>query len=290
MRGFGVHAMMWSSLWDRAGAKRAISGAAAYQQDYIEIPLIDIPSTDARYTRSLLEEHRLRATCSLVLPEAAWASIRPDAAIDHLKAALNTAAEMGAEALTGVTFGGTNERTGMPPTQEEYDNLSRAIGAAAQHAKTLGLQFGIEAVNRYENHLINSAEQAVELVERIGMDNIFVHLDTFHMNMEEKGLAAGIVAAGSHLKYMHMSESDRGTPGFGNIAWDELFGALSAIGFQGLLVLESFAALPPAVAGATSTWRAPAPSAHDVLDKGIPFIRNKAEQYGLFKESLKTTR
>ncbi len=282
MQGFGVHAMMWSTVWDHAGAERAIAGAARYGQDFIEIPLVDIASVDTKHSRALLEKHGLRATCSLVLPEPAWASVRPDAAIEHLKSALDKASEMGAEALTGVTFGGTNERTGVLPTQAEYDNLTRALGAAAKHAKTLGLQFGIEAVNRYESHLINSAEQAVALVERIGMDNVFVHLDTFHMNMEEKGMGNGIIAARDHLKYMHMSESDRGTPGFGNVAWNEVFAALSAIGFKGLLVLESFAGMPVEMAGAISTWRPVARSAEEVLEKGLPFLRDKADQYRLF--------
>ncbi|UHS63738.1 sugar phosphate isomerase/epimerase [Agrobacterium vaccinii] len=282
MQGFGVHAMMWSTVWDHAGAERAIAGAARYGQDFIEIPLIDIASVDTKHSRALLEKHDLRATCSLVLPEPAWASVRPDAAIEHLKSALDKASEMGAEALTGVTFGGTNERTGVLPTQAEYDNLTRALGAAAKHAKTLGLQFGIEAVNRYESHLINSAEQAVMLIERIGMDNVFVHLDTFHMNMEEKGMGNGIIAARDHLKYMHMSESDRGTPGFGNVAWNEVFAALSAIGFKGLLVLESFAGMPVEMAGAISTWRPVARSAEEVLEKGLPFLRDKADQYRLF--------
>ncbi|CVI62238.1 MULTISPECIES: sugar phosphate isomerase/epimerase family protein [Agrobacterium] len=282
MKGFGVHAMMWSLKWDHENARRSIAAAADYGQDFIEIPLIDIPSVDAKHTRALLEKYRLRAVCSLVLPEPAWASVRPDAAIDHLNAALDKAADMGAEALTGVTYGGTNERTGFPPTQGEYDNVTRALSRAAGHAKTLGLQFGIETVNRYENHLLNSAEQAVALVERIGADNVFIHLDTFHMNMEEKGIANGIIAARNHLKYMHMSESDRGTPGCGNVAWDEVFSALAAIGFKGVLTLESFAAMPREMAGAISTWRPVAPSADEVLDKGLAFLRDKANQYRIF--------
>lgn len=274
--------MMWSLNWDHENARRSIAAAADYGQDFIEIPLIDIPSVDAKHTRALLEKYGLRAVCSLVLPEPAWASARPDAAIDHLNAALDKAAEMGAEALTGVTYGGTNERTGFPPTQGEYDNLTRALSSAAGHAKTLGLQFGIETVNRYENHLLNSAEQAVALVERIGAENVFIHLDTFHMNMEEKGIANGIIAARNHLKYMHMSESDRGTPGCGNVAWDEVFSALAAIGFKGVLTLESFAAMPREMAGAISTWRPVAPSADEVLDKGLAFLRDKANQYRIF--------
>ncbi|OAE36312.1 sugar phosphate isomerase/epimerase family protein [Agrobacterium tumefaciens] len=283
MKGLGVHAMMWSLKWDHENAARAIAGAAAYGQDFIEIPLVDIASVDAEHTRSLLERHDLSAVCSLVLPEPAWASVRPQAAVEHLKAALDKAAAMGAKALTGVTYGGTNERTGFPPTQGEYDNLTRALSAAATHAKALGLQFGIETVNRYESHLLNSAEQAVALVERIGADNVFIHLDTFHMNMEEKGIANGIIAARNHLKYMHMSESDRGTPGFGNVAWDEVFSALAAIRFSGVLALEGFAAMPEEMAGAISTWRPVAASAEESLAKGLAFLRDKANQYRIFE-------
>ncbi len=281
VQGFGIHAAMWTMTWDRAGAERAIAGAAKHKADLIEIPLLDAPSVDAQHTRALLDRHGIRAACSLVLPQPAWASIRPDAAIAHLTVAMDKAAEMGGEALTGVTYGGTNERTGFPPTQGEYDNLTRALETAARHAKTLGIQLGVEAVNRYESHLINSAEQAVALVERIGMDNVFVHLDTFHMNMEEKGAANGIIVARDHLKYMHMSESDRGTPGAGNVPWDSIFTALSAIGFKGALTLESFVSMPAEMAGDISTWRPVARDAEEVLDHGLGFLRGKAAQFGL---------
>lgn len=281
VQGFGIHASMWTMNWDRAGAERAIAGAKKYKMEFIEIPLADAPSVDAKHTRDLLEKHGLRAACSLVLPEAAWASARPDAAVQHLKVAIDKAAEMGAEALTGVTYGGTNERTGAPPTQAEYDNVTRALEAAAKHAKSQGIQFGVEAVNRYENHLVNSAEQAVALVERIGVDNVFVHLDTFHMNIEEKGAANGILAARDHLKYMHLSESDRGTPGAGNVPWDPIFAALSAIGFRGALTLESFVSMPPEMAGDISTWRPVARDEEEVMGNGLSFLRNKAAQYQL---------
>jgi D-psicose/D-tagatose/L-ribulose 3-epimerase len=136
-------------------------------------------------------------------------------------------------------------------------------------------------VNRYENHIINSAEQAVALVERVGADNIFVHLDTYHMNIEEKGAGQGIIVARDHLKYIHLSESDRGTPGEGNCPWDAIYSALAAIGFKGGLAMESFINLPPEIGAGLSVWRPVARSEAEVMGKGLPFLRNKAEQYGL---------
>ena len=281
MEGFGVHTSMWTMHWDRAGAERTIPAAAAYKMDFIEIALLNASIVDAAHTRDLLAKYELRAVCSLGLPQENWASVNPDGAIDHLKTAIDKAAEMGAEALSGVTDGGIGERTGFPPTDVEYDNVARALEGAAKHAKSCGIAFGIEPVNRYENHLINTGWQAKWMIEKVGMDNIFIHLDTYHMNIEEKGAANGILDAREHLRYIHLSESDRGTPGEGCCDWDEVYAALAAIGFKGGLAMESFINMPPEVAYGLAVWRPVAPSFEEVMDKGLPFLRNKAAQYRL---------
>ena len=107
---------MWTMHWDRAGAERTIPAAAAYKMDFIEIALLDTSVVDAGHTRDLLAQHEMRAVCSLGLPEENWASVNPDGAIAHLIDAMNKTKEMGAEALSGVTYGGIGERTGVPPT------------------------------------------------------------------------------------------------------------------------------------------------------------------------------
>ncbi len=281
MQGFGVHTSMWTMNWDRAGAEKAIAAAVDYKMDFIEIALLDAPSVEAGHTRALLEKHGLRAVCSLGLPEPAWASQRPEAAIAHLETAMEKTAEMGALALTGVTYGGIGERTGVSPTKVELDNVARVLDAAAKRAKSLGIDLGIEPVNRYETHLINTGWQAVEMVERVGADNIFIHLDTYHMNIEEKGAANGILDARDHLRYIHLSESDRGTPGCGTCDWDEIFATLAAIGFKGGLAMESFINMPQELAFGLSVWRPVAKDEAEVMGRGLPFLRNKARQYKL---------
>ena len=281
MQGFGVHTSMWTMDWRHEGAERAVAGAAQYGMEFVEIALLDAPSVDAAHTRALLDRHGMRAVCSLGLPEAVWPSRgHVDEAIAYLGVAIEKTAEMGGEALSGVTFGGIGERTGLPPTEAELANVARALEGAAKHAKAAGIAFGIEPVNRYENHLINTGWQAVEMMERVGED-IFVHLDTYHMNIEEKGAAQGILDAREHIRYIHLSESDRGTPGEGCCDWDEVFTALRAIGFDGGLAMESFINMPPEVAYGLSVWRPVARSHAEVMDKGLPFLRNKAAQYGL---------
>jgi D-psicose/D-tagatose/L-ribulose 3-epimerase len=281
MQGFGVHTSMWTMNWDRAGAEKAVAAAARYKMDFIEIALLNAAAVDTAHSRALLEMNDLKAVCSLGLPEPVWASKHPEKAIEYLKVAIDKTAEMGALALSGVTYGGIGERTGLPPTEVEYDNVARALTAAAKYAKSRGVLLGIEPVNRYENHLINTGWQAVEMIERVGADNVFIHLDTYHMNIEEKGVANGILDARKHLKYIHLSESDRGTPGYGTCDWDEVFATLAAVGFNGGLAMESFINMPPEVSYGLSVWRPVAKDEAEVMGNGLPFLRNKATQYRL---------
>lgn len=281
MHGFGVHTSMWTMSWDRPGAEKAVAAAASYKMDFIEIALLNAAAVDTAHSRALLEANDLKAVCSLGLPEPVWASRNPEGAIDYLKVAIDKTAEMGALALSGVIYGGIGERTGLPPTEVEYDNVARALTAAAKHAKSRGVLLGIEPVNRYENHLINTGWQAVEMIERVGADNVFIHLDTYHMNIEEKGVANGILDARKHLKYIHLSESDRGTPGCGTCDWDEIFATLAAIGFNGGLAMESFINMPPEISYGLSVWRPVAKDEAEVMGNGLPFLRNKAAQYRL---------
>ena len=280
-RGFGVHTSLWSLDWTREAAERSVAAAAAHGVDFVEIPLLDPPAADAAHTRALLEGASMPAICSLGLPEGSWASRDPEAAVAFLEVAIDVTAEMGAWALAGVTYGGIGERTGHPPTEAEKGNIARALEAAARHARGRGIELGIEAVNRYENHILNRGVDLREMIERVGAPNIFAHLDTYHMNIEEKGAARGILDCREHLRYMHLSESDRGVPGAGCCDWDEIFAALAAIGFRGGMAMESFIELPPQIGAALSVWRPVADSAEQVLEEGLPFLRLKARQYGL---------
>jgi D-psicose/D-tagatose/L-ribulose 3-epimerase len=280
-RGWGAHASLWTAEWTRTGAEHAVQCAAAQRHAFIEIPLLDPDAVDTAHTRDLLARHGLAAVCSLGLPKGCWATEDPEAAERFLANALDRTAELGGSALTGVTYGGIGQLTGQGPTAAELDACARVLEAGAKHARTHGLTLGVEAPNRYENHLINAAHQADAMVRRVGAANLFVHLDTYHMNVEEAGLANGILNARETLGYVHLSESHRGVPGTGTCDWDALFAALAAIGYAGPLGLESFVHLPPAIASALAVWRPVAPDAETVLRDGLDHLRVKARQYGV---------
>lgn len=281
MKGFGIHSSIWTMDWTPPEAERSIAEAVRHGFDFVEIAVLNPPRIDAAHTRRLLDKAGLAAVGSLGLPEGAWMTQNTEGAVAFLKSALDCCAAMGASALSGVTYSGIGERSGKPPTEAEYDAITRGLSQVAGHAARLGLQLGIEAINRYETHLLNTAAQSVAMIERIGAANVFLHLDTYHMNIEEKGIGNGILAGRDHLRYIHLSESDRGTPGHGTIQWDEVFSTLAAIGFHGGMAMESFINMPPELAHGLSVWRPVGDSSDQVIQGGLPFLRGKARQYGL---------
>ncbi len=273
---FGIHSSLWTARWTPAAVEALVPEAARHGLEVIEIALLAPDEIDVEHSRSILREQGIAPTCSLGVPLAATPPLHPDKAEAFLLRALEVAHGLGANTLSGVTYGSIGYTTGAPPTEQEYANIATALRPVARRAAEFGMTLGLEPCNRYETHLLNTAEQAVRLIERIGEPNVMIHLDTYHMNIEEKGYAQGIRNAGEYLRYIHLSESDRGIPGTGTIDWEAVFAALAETGFDGDMVMESFITLPPEIARALSVWRPVADSAEQVLREGVPFLRDLA--------------
>lgn len=278
---FGAHAFIWAAEWSPAAAERVISSAAAQGLDFVEVPLLRPDSFDVELTQRLLKKYNMAATCSLGLPLEASLPEHPEVATRFLKEVFDAAHRIGSHTVTGVTYASLGGFSGRPPTEQDYEIVADALRPVARHAAALGMKLGLEPVNRYETYLMNLASQGVSLIERIGEPNVFVHLDTYHMNIEEQGFKDPIVQTGKHLGYIHLSESDRGTPGKGNVHWDEVFAGLKEIGFDGDLVMESFVAINPDIAKATCMWRDVVGDPEALVRNGLTFLRGKTKEYGL---------
>lgn len=276
----GMHASLWAAEWTREAAELAVPEAAEHGLEAIEFPLLVPEGVDAPHSRKLFEKYGIEPTCSLCLPEDKMAAERPDAAEAFIRKALDKAADVGAKFLGGVTFGALGYRSGLPPQKREYENIVKAMRPVAQHARKLGITLGIEPCNRYETHLLNTSVQAMMLKEMISEPNVTIHFDTYHMNIEEKGIGSALRATAGHCSYVHMSESDRGVPGTGTIDWNDVFRGLSEANFKGMLVVESFVTLPPEIARALSVWRPVARDRHEVLERGVPFLKGMAKAHG----------
>jgi D-psicose/D-tagatose/L-ribulose 3-epimerase len=280
---FGAHAFIWAGEWTPEGAEKVIGGAAEAGLDFVEIPLLRPESMDVTATRALLDRYGIGCTCSLGLPEAAHLPSEPEKAESFLESAVDVAAGLEAPVLCGVLYAHLGTLTGRPPQEGELEDVARVLKNVARYAAERGVSLGVEAVNRYETYLINLAEQADAMLDRVGEPNVFVHLDTYHMNIEEKGFYDPIVATGERMRYIHLSESDRGTPGTGNVHWDEVFRGLKAIDYDGYLVMESFAAINEDLAGATALWRDVVGDPETLIRDGLSFLRGKAAEHDVLR-------
>jgi D-psicose/D-tagatose/L-ribulose 3-epimerase len=277
----GMHSSLWTATWTRDAAERLIPEAAKYGLDVIEVSLLTPETIDVDHSVALFKEHGIAPTASLCLAMEDNAALHPERAERFLQRALDTAHGLGCSILCGVTYSTLGWRSGLPRTEEELGNIVKALKPIARRAAEYGMTIGIEPCNRYETHLLNTAAQSVAMIDRIGEPNVTIHLDTYHMNIEEKGIGHGIAEAGKHCRYIHLSESDRGVPGTGTIDWDETFRALAATRFDGDLVMESFVTLPPEIAAALSVWRPVARDRFEVLEHGVPYLQSLARLHGL---------
>ena len=172
----------------------------------------------------------------------------------------------GATIFPGPMYSSVGKRRQISADQKkkEWDLAVAGIRKAAKRAADHGVTLGIEPLNRFETDLINTAEQVMRLISDIGEKNVGAHLDTFHMNIEEKDSGAAIRLAGDRLVHFHACENDRGAPGSGrNIDWDNVAQALKDVKYNGNAVIESFT---PAcsIAGAAAIWR-PLAKSQDAL-------------------------
>lgn len=278
---FGAHAFVWIGDWTPAAGDDAIRRAATVGFDFIEIPLLEPESFRAERHRQTLEAVGIGATCSLVLPAHAHMPDAPEAAKDFLLRALDHAAALGSPILAGCLAYHLGHLTGTPPTPREREVVVNTLREVAAEAASRDITLALEACNRYETYLYNTLADTRETVLAVGAPNLKLHADTYHMNIEEEGFRRPLEACADVLEYVHMSESHRGLVGSGTVAWDEVWEALAAIRFSGRLVLESFAAINPALAAATCLWRPPNAPSEVMAREGLAFLQAGARRFGL---------
>jgi len=278
---FGMHSSLWTGAWTREGAELSVTEASRYGLEVIEIALLEPDKVDVAHSLELFKRHNIAPTASLGLPLEVEATQHPDQAQAFLLRALDVARKLGCNTLSGVTYSTLGYRTGSPPTKAEYDNIVRALKPVARRAGDYGMTLGLEPCNRYETHLLNTAKQAIDFMAQLDEPAVMIHLDTYHANIEEKGFEAALADGQGKVRYVHLSESDRGVPGSGNIDWKSVMSALKGANFSGDLVCESFVNMMPQLASALSVWRPVARDRAEVLEIGVPYLKSLARATGL---------
>lgn len=138
---------------------------------------------------------------------------------------------------------------------EDWKRSVEGMQILAPIAAQYGINMGMEVLNRFENHILNTAEEGVAFVKEVNEDNVKVMLDTFHMNIEETSISDAIRTAGSLLGHFHTGECNRKVPGKGRTPWREIGEALRDVGYDGTVVMEPFVRMGGQVGKDIHVWR-----------------------------------
>lgn len=277
MQGIGINTWAWvSPLTDDALARLA-PRIKAWGFDAIELPLQRPGDWDPVRTGDLLAGLRLTPTvCAGLKPEHDLLA-EDDETIqrtqDFVRHCVWAAGELDAAVVAGPLYAPAGRTWLLDPAARRgtISRLVRRLRPLADHAAEQGVTLALEPLNRFETSLINTVEQALEVVDGIG--GLGIALDTFHMNIEERDPATAIRTAGARLAHVQVCGNDRGVPGGDHVDWPALFDALADIGYHGQLNIESFTA--EALAVQMSVWRPLATSPDDLAVQGLAFLRER---------------
>lgn len=276
---FGTTILSFIPGWSADGGRFAIEKTAEYGFDMLEIILPSSLDFDAKTTKKLLDDNRISGRCTLNLPANCHIPLYPEQATSIIKSALDKVAEMDGDFLGGVLHSAIGTFTGNPCTKDERIIIQQVFTEVADYANKHNITIAPEPINRYESYVFTAADEVLNMIESIGTNNIGLHLDTFHMNIEERNFYDPIIRAGNRLKHIHITESDRGMTGEGNVHWDDFFKALAAINYQGPLVLENFSSEITALIGPTSLWRPSKYNSEDLAKGSLAFMKKMVEKW-----------
>lgn len=156
--------------------------------------------------------------------------------LERLKAHIDLASTFGATIIVGGIRGVLSRDSAERETQKTtfYADLEELV----DYASKVGVNLAIEPINRYETNFINTVSEGLDIISRLGRDNVGLLIDTFHMNIEEPRFRDSIHMAGKRVTYVHIADSNRLAPGRGHVDFAEVFEALGEIGYDGPIVAE----------------------------------------------------
>lgn len=262
MNKLGIFMNFWEKNWDADHAKY-IKKVKKLGFDILEFqaqPLLEMTDEKIRNLKKLADDEGIELTYSLGLdPNFDVSSLDESVRLGGVKYLQNIIRKMkigGGTLLSGVSYAGWGTPNVIMDSKEAYLNQSvKSMREIVKVAEECGVTYCVEAVNRFETCLINTAKEAVDYCDMIDSPNIGVLLDTYHMNIEENNIGDAIRYAGEYLKGFHTGECNRAAPGRGHLDWDEIFKALSDIKYTGRIVSEPFVMPGGEVGDAVKLWR-----------------------------------
>lgn len=277
---FGVNTFVWVSPLTTAAVKELAPKVKRMGFDSLELAceapeLIDVPTV-----KGVLEQHGLKAiVCGAWGPERDIAS--RDASIaaaskDYIRWLIGAAVELGSPTVCGPMYSGVGKAhlDDAAAREAEWKRSVEGIWEMAKVAADAGVRLALEPLNRFETDMINIVDQGLGYIEDVGLPNVGLHLDTFHMHLEERSSGAAIRKAGDKIFHFHACENDRGVPGAGQVHWHEVATALRDVRYAGPIVIESFTSEVKEIARAVCIWREIAPSQDAIASQGLKFLKS----------------
>jgi D-psicose/D-tagatose/L-ribulose 3-epimerase len=247
MNPIGIHFGYWTQYWD-SEPLLFVERAKKCGFDILEVNAPKITRMSAAERDTLKEaaaDAGIGLTYSIGMP-ADMDMLSEDAAtrkkaITFLQDVSLAMTQMGGTIMAGINYSCWPRRP-LPGEDKRVltDRAVEGVREAIKVAEDCGVLFCVEVVNRFEHFLMNTAAEGVAFAERVGSPNCKIHLDTFHLNIEEDSIGGAILEAGSCLGHFHLGEPNRRPPGRGRMPWAEIFGALREINYEGALVMEPF--------------------------------------------------
>lgn len=273
---FGINTYLFSSPF----TNDSISFFPQFKEwgfDFVEIALEEPSDIDPVLIRKALDDHGLtcRSVCAATGPGRDLRGTRKEqvTSLEYIEKLIDIAPVLGSELVAGPIYSsvGRADLVSEEDYRKQWETVVANLQKLTAYAAERNVKLAIEPLNRYETDFINTCEQAMRLIKDVDSESLLVHLDVFHMNLEEKDPALAIIKAGEKLGLLHASGSDRGTPGGDQINWDRIFAALEKINYQGDIVIESFTPDVKIIAKAASIWRQIETSKESIAIDGLNF-------------------
>ncbi|MCJ1702469.1 MULTISPECIES: sugar phosphate isomerase/epimerase [unclassified Rathayibacter] len=256
----GVHALVFAGGTTPAEVTSTIEQTKAAGFDLLELSLHDVENLDTASARAALEANDLGIVCSRGLAFSADVSSDDPEVVARgaklLADSLETTHALGGTHFTGALYSALGKYS-APLSTAGRANVVSVLTDLAAEAAGKGMTLGLEICNRYETNVINTAAEALRLADDIGADNVLIHLDTYHMNIEEDDFFRPVLLVGDRLGYVHIGENHRGYLGSGHLDFTSFFHALAAIDYRGPITFESFssAVVSPTLSNDLAVWR-----------------------------------
>ena len=282
MNKIGIFMNFWVKNWDADHVKyiKKVSGLGFDILEFQAQALLDMDKSRMDEVRQAAKDNGIELTYSLGLnPKYDVAS--PDAkvregGIEYLKRIVERIGYMEGKLLSGFNYAGWGSPDYIVDDKSEIVKHSiESVRQVIKTAEDYDVTYCVEVVNRFEGIVMNTAKEAIEYVKQIDSDKIGILLDTYHMNIEEGSIGDAIRSVGGYLKNFHTGENNRVVPGKGHLDWDEIFGALHDIDYQGRIVSEPFVQMGGEVGRDIKVWRdlVEDPS-EELLDEEARFLLN----------------